>query len=141
MKKIIITFLGYLIAFNFVLAQDGPELNCTPSHNIAQEHVEYFLSAPHLKDIRIQSGTNNIPLDQIQHVDNTEACNELNIIVNSDATLNKVNATSERTKFYYQTNSFYYIFWDYTDGKLRTGPKRIFVVVNKNTKTLYKFYI
>lgn len=140
MKKIIILF-AIIFAFNLSYGQDIDLTFCTRSHDIALMHMKFYLTAIHLKNDRIKSGTNNIPIEQIRHVDNEETCKKLNAIVVSSAKFNEINKTTKRTKFFYQTNDFYYIFWDYIDGNLRTGSKRIFIVVNKSFAVVGVSYV
>lgn len=130
MRKILTSICVIIFALNLSNGQDID--NCTPSHDRALFMVKYYLTASDLNEDRIKTGTNNIPIEQVKHVDNEVICKKLDAIVTSNAKFNEINKTTKRTKFFYQTNDFYYIFWDYIDGKLRTGSKRVFIVVNKS---------
>lgn len=47
------------------------------------------------------------------------------------------------TQFFYQTDNFYYVFWEYINlNEVRiTGQKEIFIIVNKLTDQIYTCYI
>lgn len=129
-KKLITTILAITLTSNLSFGQDL--ITCTQSHDKAYRHVKFYLTSPDLQNERINFGTNNIPVEQIRHVDDEAVCIKLNAILKSNVSFKEIDEEPDlKKKFYYQTDNFYYIFWDYTDDKIRFGPKTIFIVVNK----------
>ena len=140
MKKHIISLLVIIGALNNLKAQDENNV-CTPNHERALFSVKYFLTASDLNKERISSGNTNIPIEEIKHVNNEQVCVKLNNLINSNAKYKEIATSTPKTKFFYQTNNFYYIFWSYADSLPRTGPKRIFIVVNNQFNVVGEFYI
>jgi hypothetical protein len=138
------TYLTILIALflpNLTFAQDLPEFDCTQEHDRAVFTMQNFLTAPEIKTKRISAGLDNIPINEIKHVEDLTICKQLSLLINSNLKYKEINNTTSLAKFYYQTNSFYYIFWTHADNVPRTGPKRIFIVVDKHFNVVKEFYI
>lgn len=142
MKNMIIAILISAVSVS-LYAQDMPaELECTPSHEKALFSVEYYLTSHHLEEERISTGTDNIPVEQISHVNNPNDCEKLNKIIKSNQKFSKINSEPiSGTKFYYQTDDFYFIFWTEVNKIVLGGPKSIFIVINKQTDQISTCYI
>ena len=138
MKKVIVSLLLILGALNVLIAQDDLE-TCTPSHKEAFERVVFYLKNSQLADERIKAGTTNISIDQISHVDDPDDCARITKILNGIPRFKRVLEGAKSTRFYYQTNDFYYATW--TDVNRILGTSSIFIIINKLTEETYSCYL
>jgi len=141
MKNILIIIVLALLTFNISYAQEMPNSNCTPTHRKAEFSMNYYLLDPYNEPARTEAGTNNISAEEISHVDNPIDCKNITNIINSNAKLKHINQNETTTKFYYQTNNFYYVFWREIHKTIIGGPKFIFVVINKNSEEIFISYM
>ena len=141
MRKILITIIVILLAVNNTYAQEMPNSDCTPTHEDAEFSMNYYLLDPYNEPARIKAGTNNISAEEISHVDNPDDCLKITNIINSNAKLKHINQNSTKTKFYYQTNDFYYVFWEEIHKTIIGGPKFIFIVINKSSEEIFISYM
>ncbi|MEM6737704.1 MAG: hypothetical protein AAF620_16700 [Bacteroidota bacterium] len=133
------------------LSQRLPTNSCPTFAGSSKAHnkVMFFLTLPDREDKRIQVGATNETVEQIEPVSESIICNELNKIVNNNPKFKAVdhNLDDRRTKYYYQTNNLYYIFWHWKPEdnpengiRIRTGPKTLFIVVNKDFSEVWEHY-
>ena len=143
MKTIIISLLVIICALNNIKAQDVSENPCTSNHEQAFERMTNYLTWGYLKEMRINAGIDNIPIEQISHVDSPAACIKITAILNEVPKLKNIMENMQEPKFYYQSNDFYYVFWMkiLDDGMIRLGPKTIFIVINIKTEEIFTDYI
>ena len=148
MKKIVFLIgIALLTMCSTLQAQDTPETECTQSHEDAFITMKIFLTykSDKIKQHRVESGTNHIPLSQVSHVDDPIACARIStIILNSVPEFKGQLVYMDCTKFYYQTDEFYYIFGRFinTEDEVRiSGPMQLFIIVNKESESIYKCYI
>lgn len=75
-----------VITITNTLSQNMPEPDCTPSHERAYFSIKFFLTSnwQNIKQHRIKSETDNIPIEQISHLDNTLECTKLDSILNTN---------------------------------------------------------
>jgi len=148
MKKFFLfKFTMFLIIIsNFVVGQNvnDPEVGCAPASERAKTTVEFFLKMSHLENERIQSGTNGVSVSEIKPVTDFSKCARLEQIIELTPKYASIDAEAKgkgRVRFYYQTNNFYYIFWGYNDNIIRTGFRKIFIILNSQFTVVGEFYI
>lgn len=139
MRKNIILIIVLLFTCSFNYAQDIPEYGCTPSHTKAYLTVKFFLTEEHLEEERIETGTNNIPVEQIRHLEDILTCEKLDAIVSSNTLMQKIKADTSKTKYYYRTDDFYFIFW--RNMNILMGPKKLIFIVNSNFEVVGQYHI
>ena len=147
-NRVSLVFLltGIISLMNVVIAQDPIDLGCpnpTGSER-AYRYVKWFLTFPDTEDERIKTAATNESVNQITPVDTNLVCSELNTIVQGNELYREIDeSTSEmETKYFYQTNNLYYIFWALKpqyDDYLILGPCEIWLVVSKDYKTIWEF--
>lgn len=124
--------------------------SCTSEYDKAKFNVEFFLQMQQHQENREESGTDGISLSQVRIVNTESICSELNSIINNNQKYQDIQANlpSDKTKYFYRTDSFFFIFWDdkpeeLPEGSIRfkTGPKKIFIVVSQDFQTTWEFYI
>jgi len=102
---------------------------CTPSNDRAKQTVTFFLQMAQFEEQRAKSGTQNILIDQITHVENNEVCSKLNELVNSNDKLKHEELNF--TKYYYQVSEFYFIFYKFNSPRMGITK---FIVIDKEYK-------
>lgn len=138
MKKVIISLLLVLGALNILNAQNELE-TCTASHEKAFGRVVFYLTDSQLINERIEAGAVNISVDQISHVDDPDDCNKITTILNANPKFKRVLEGAKSTRFYYQTNDFYYATW--TNVNRILGTSSIFIIIKKsNEQTHYCYF-
>lgn len=142
MKNVLVLFFGLFISSSYFLnAQDSIDNQCTTGHDEALQTLKIYLTWDYLEDKRVNVGTNNISVSEVRHVDNPIVCKKITKLINSNIKLKQIAENSEKAKFYYQTNEFYYVFWEEINKNIIMGPKKIFVVINKSTEQIFIDYI
>lgn len=111
----------------------------------AYNSVKFFLTLSDMLDERNETGTTTESVSQIRSVSEESVCAKLNDIVRGNPKYKRVDDTldQKRTKYYYRTDNFYYIFWDRKpqyDNIPNTGPKTLFIVVSKDYKKIWQYY-
>ncbi len=107
--------------------------------------VRYFLTAPIMADARVQAGVTNETVEQIRPIADANICSMLNQIVSSTPKYANIDGSLEadRTKYYFRTNNFYYIFWNKKpeyDNLPNTGLKKLFIVISADYQSRQDFY-
>ena len=109
---------------------------CMPDNTKGRNTVEFFLTASHLEKLRIQSGTDDISTDQIQHIDNEEVCQDLNKLVSSNTELQ--HSIDGWTRYYYKAGNFYFIFYRSDNARMGYSP---FIVLDSQYNITGNFAI
>lgn len=136
-----------LNSFGQVLLPDCPYPNATDR---AYRHVKFFLTLDPWKQNRQECGAIDIPETQIRAVADANTCGKLYSIIDGNSKYKNINdnLSDDRTLFFYRTDDFYYIFWDYKPEpesapgtvRIRTGPRTLFIVMSKDFKSIWEFY-
>lgn len=108
--------------------------------------VRFFLNVYDLQNARVEMGATNETIEQIRPVSDGVVCSALNEIVRNNPKFRLIedNLKPDRTKYYYRTENFFYIFWDKKpefDNIPNTGPNKIFVVVSADYQNIWEFYL
>ncbi|MEP1890116.1 MAG: hypothetical protein ABJJ14_00505 [Cyclobacteriaceae bacterium] len=110
-----------------------------------RKFVEFFLTLDNFSTERVLVGASNVSISEIAPVSEEAACVRLSSIISNNAKYQTVDQSisNDETKYYYQTNDFYYIFWAWkpeNDNRIRFGPKRLFIVVSGDFENVWEFY-
>ena len=149
--KIIVKFILFVIlivAAHNIQAQRLIEVSTClnpDGSRYATQSVQFFLTWANREDDRIEVGATNETVEQIQPVADEAICSQLNQIVRNNPKYKKVddNLDSKRTKYYYKTENFYYIFWAKKpayDNRPSTGPRRLFIIVSADFQNVWEKY-
>ena len=142
----------FLCSNNILQAQVVIETGCPPNGTEkTQFSMEFFLYSPYFEDERSQSGTSGILINEIGSIDSQTICNQLNEIIQGNEEYKRIDQDIpiDETKYFYQTNDFYFIFWDLKaqtpppggGTRTRLGPKKLFIVISKDFQTIWEFYV
>lgn len=136
-----ITYLITLILTinSFASAQELNDPSCPVDNYKERFIVESFLTEAHLQDERIESGTNEVETSEISIIEDKAICQNLDFLVSSHTLMKNIDDEEVKTKFYYKTNNFYFIFWLQLNQLL--GPKFPIFIVNKNFELVGVYYI
>jgi len=130
-----------LVLISFQLKAQILELKCPmPKETYYSKlSMEIYFTDVNYKDKRVSSGTDNIPLAEVQPVDNEIECSNLRNVIHLNSKYKKVDEIPELRKFFYKTDNFYFVFWRY---KVYTvGGKMLFLVIKKDFSKTYEFYL
>ncbi|MEM6737706.1 MAG: hypothetical protein AAF620_16710 [Bacteroidota bacterium] len=107
--------------------------------------VKFFLEIPDKENTLINAGINNESIDQVRPVADSIICSALNDIVLNSPRLKSIDDSldEKRTRYYYRTDNFYYIFWDRKpeyDNTPSTSPKKLFIIVSADYEHVWETY-
>jgi hypothetical protein len=106
---------------------------CTHASEFGVVRVRNFLNVMpnESSEKQLESGTGGIALSEIRPVDDTKECQNIVDFINSDPRYQHPQENVDRTRYHYQTNEFYYVFWISNGMKLRTVSDK-FIVIKKD---------
>lgn len=144
MVKVVTIVILLFTAFP-CFSQNDKDAPCKPKSPHAKRIVEFFLIQAS-DSIRQESGATNESTDNISAVNNDNDCNTLSGFILNTPKYNEINQSldeAEKTIYYYQTTNFYYVFWAYKPEFYRPsmGPRKIFIVINKETNQHWEYYL
>ena len=138
-NKFILMLVGLLTSLilgNQTVLTDAA--GCTPQSDKAKRAVESFLTESHIEEFRVESGTVGVPTSEIKHVGSSLICQRLRNLITSNPNLQ--NNDPDKTLYFYQTNNFYYVFYQY-DSPWKLGSHVDFNVISKQFTVLGMYYL
>ena len=109
--KLVLVILLFLGVSDYSTKLDTSHLNCTQESDRAKRGVVFFLTLDQksFAQERVRLGLENIPPEQVKHVANEENCKNLEELSKSSSDW-EIDL-SNRDKFYYRTDDFYFILY------------------------------
>lgn len=142
MKSIsILVSLFILISFQ-LQAQEMPGISECQYPNeteFSRFSMENFLTGVNHIDKRIESGTENVKVNEIQVIIDETECLSLRNFILSNSKYKKVDEFPKLRKFFYKSDDFYFVFWKQKKLVLG-GGRKLFLVIKKDFSKTYEFY-
>lgn len=127
MKKILIT-LFFILSICEVNAQLISLKSCTEESLRAYNAISFFLTEDdqELEEFRIESGTTNVQISEVKHVDDYQVCQAINSKLESNSDLQE---DSSWNKYFYESDNFYFIVYKKPSFSMGYTP---FIILDKS---------